>query len=150
MYVSTACFPLKKRPPPPVELPSSRWWGRCVRGWMSTPTTRDVGIHAARWSGQADGWNRRCIENCRGLKVLWFLCHHCHLNKSWLRTTFICSTLYVQCISFTNPKYTLPYIAIYYVYKIFDKSVHAFQTETAVLTKTTRITFSMCYLFPHA
>lgn len=28
--------------------------------------------------------------------------------------------------------------------------MHVFQRETAVLTKTTRITFSMCYLFPHA
>lgn len=50
---------------------------------------------------------------------------------------------YVICISFTNPKYTSPYIAILCLW-IFDKSVHAFQTETAVLTKTTRITFSMC------
>lgn len=56
---------------------------------------------------------------------------------------------YVKGISFTNPKYTLPYIAILCLW-IFDKSVHVFQRETAVLTKTTRITFSMCYLFPHA
>lgn len=131
-YASTPCFPLKKR----LLHPSSFHRlagaaGASVDGCRPQRRGMSASMRAL-WCGTVDGWNGRCIENCRGLKVDWFLCHHCHLKKSWLPTIFICSTLYVYHLPTLNTHYlNMPYIAIILCLWIFDKSVQ-------------------CYLFPHA